>query len=222
MTQRASSAQIRAIQATRRAVGLDEDAYRALLGQYGVTSTTHLTIVSARQVIDRLKGTSNGIQPGSSRPASATVTGKYAGKLRALWISGWNLGVMRERDDHALIAFVQRQTGLQHTRFLTDPADARRAIEALKKWLAREAGVQWPKANFTDRDMVEVLGLAEEAPRKSAPAMKRAVSDAQMRRATELEVIWPEGCTRVTLINDPETWQPILGRAIRAAMKRRG
>ena len=86
------------------------------------------------------------------------LDGAYARKLRALWISGWHLGVVRDRTDRALVAFVERQTGLSHTRFLREPADAMKAIEGLKKWVARESGVIWPSStpnpNATKRAVI--------------------------------------------------------------------
>ncbi|MEM6384354.1 MAG: regulatory protein GemA [Pseudomonadota bacterium] len=80
---------------------------------------------------------------GPSKPRRRTLTGPYAKKLQALWIAGWNLGLVRNRDDRALLAFVKRQTGLEHTQFLYDAANAAKVIEALKAWLAREGGVEW-------------------------------------------------------------------------------
>lgn len=74
------------------------------------------------------------------------LTGKFAPKLQALWIAGYNLGLIRNRDDAALLAFVKRQTGIDHTRFLRYADDAFKAIEALKKWLARSGGVDWSKS----------------------------------------------------------------------------
>ena len=50
---------------------------------------------------------------------------------------------MRDRDDRALVAFVKRQTGIDHVRFVRHGADAMKAIEALKGWLERAGGVDW-------------------------------------------------------------------------------
>jgi hypothetical protein len=69
--------------------------------------------------------------------------GPYGKKLQALWISGWHLGVVENRQDAAMLKFVAGRTGIETLRFLRDPVDARKAIEALKKWLAREGGVDW-------------------------------------------------------------------------------
>lgn len=72
-----------------------------------------------------------------------TLTGPYAKKLQALWISAWNLGIVKSRDDRALLAFVERQTGLKTTAWLQNPRDADKAIDSLKKWIEREGGVEW-------------------------------------------------------------------------------
>ena len=60
-----------------------------------------------------------------------------------MWIAGWNLGVVRDRDDAAMIGFIKRQAKVDHTRFLHHHADATSAIEGLKAWLARDGGVDW-------------------------------------------------------------------------------
>lgn len=78
------------------------------------------------------------------------LEGPYARKLQALWIAAWNLGLVRNREDTALIAFVKRQTGLDSPRWLRDPADAQKAVEALKSWLGRDGGVMWGNTNGYD------------------------------------------------------------------------
>lgn len=139
----ASVAQIGAIHAMAKRAGLDEGARRDFLeAKTGKRSSRDLDGQEAGRVIEALKEI---VPPahGSTRPASRTVSGRWAGVLRALWLSGWNLGVVANRRDEALIAFVERQTGIAHPRWMLDPADARRAIEGLKKWLERAAGVDW-------------------------------------------------------------------------------
>jgi hypothetical protein len=139
-----------AIHAGLRALGLgEEEDRRALYAR--VTGKTGLCAMTAREraaVLDELRRL--GLRP----PAPARrLDGPYAAKLRALWIAGWNLALVGDRRDGALIAFVRRQTGLHHPRFLTDPTDAARAIEALKAWLARERGVRWHWPRGTARSM---------------------------------------------------------------------
>ncbi len=85
-----------------------------------------------------------GFRPGArSKTGRSRLEGRFARKLQALWIAAWNLGIVTNRDDRALLAFVKRQTGIDHVRFLRHPEDAAKAIEALKSWMAREAGVAW-------------------------------------------------------------------------------
>lgn len=142
-----SPAQLKRIHAMRRAIpNYTETDYRDLLASlFGVTSTKMLSELKAKTIIAelaKLAGPNN-----FGRRASATATGKFAKPLQALWIAAYNLGIVRERDDRAMLKFVERQTGIEHTRFLVDAAEAAKAIEGLKAWIAREAKLEWPKSN---------------------------------------------------------------------------
>lgn len=123
------------IHVLKKQAGLDDESYRDLLeretglrSSADMTDDQHLKVIGA---LDRLV-------PGTETPNRAT--GKFAKKLQALWIAGYNLGVIRNRSDKAMIAFLRRQTGLDHTRFLRDPKDADKAIDALKLWMRRATG----------------------------------------------------------------------------------
>ncbi|KAA6405046.1 regulatory protein GemA [Candidatus Tokpelaia sp.] len=135
----------------KKALGLDDDTYRAMLHRLtGHESAKALTAAQMVRVLEEMKRNGAFAKPlkGTRRP----LEGQYAKKLQALWIAGWNLGVIKNKDDKALIAFVSRQTGLSHTRFLRYADDARRAIEALKGWIAREAGISWGDGAKTAED----------------------------------------------------------------------
>ncbi|WP_255609716.1 regulatory protein GemA [Methylosinus sp. Sm6] len=145
-----TSAQTRAIHAAlKKMPQFTEQDYRDLLAREfgGRSSSRLLDTREAARLIDMLNGLSGGAA--MRRPAE-TASGPYAPILRALWIGAWNLGLARSRDDQALLAFVARQTGLSHTRFLNDPGDAAKAIEGVKKWMARDGGVEWPKGRGED------------------------------------------------------------------------
>ncbi|WP_432769783.1 MAG: regulatory protein GemA [Sphingopyxis sp.] len=131
---------IKMIHVAKRDVGIEDSDYRAMLER--VTGTASLREMSDRQhqaVIGELKRM--GFQ---AKPRAGKLAGPYGAKLNALWLSGWNLGVVTNRSEDALIAFVERQTGIAHVNWVRDRADAMKAIEALKKWIAREGGVVWP------------------------------------------------------------------------------
>lgn len=131
--------QVRAIHAIKTRTRLDVPSYRAMLQGYGVASSKDLSRAEADRLIERMRDI-----PGADRPPQARATGRYAPKLQAMWIALYNLGAVRNNRDAAMHAFLEGQTGIQHTRFLQDHADAASAVEALKDWLARE-GVVWPE-----------------------------------------------------------------------------
>lgn len=144
------------IYAVANKLGLDDDGRRAIYER--VTGKAKLTLMSSQEqdaVVAEFRRLG-----GDRRPdGRLKLTGPYARKLQALWISAWNLGIVANRDDAALLAFVKRQTGIDHTRFLANAADAKKAIEALKKWIGREGGVSFGNTNGEDwlqRDIAKV------------------------------------------------------------------
>ncbi|MBE0529513.1 MAG: DUF1018 domain-containing protein [Rhodospirillales bacterium] len=126
--------------------GIDGDDYRDMLKAVtGKESCSALTLPEMGKVLDHLNGAAR------SRSASEVP---QAGKIRALWISGYWLGVVNDRSDASLRAFVKRQTGIESERWLRDPAEARKVIEALKSWLTRVAGVDWGRPSDNPRTRV--------------------------------------------------------------------
>lgn len=100
---------------------------------------------------------------GQRKSTTPELAGKFLGKVQALWIAGYNLGVIRDKSDKAMCVFVKRQTGIDHVNWLKDEADALRVIEALKGWLARTGGVEWPTTktiNAYDEDPRYCVALA--------------------------------------------------------------
>ncbi len=90
-----------------------------------------------------------GFEPSNARskgPRNA-LQGRFAKQLQAYWIDLWNLGLVRDRTDAALIAFVRRQTKIDDPKWVLDAATAAKAIEAMKGWMARAAGVSWDDGN---------------------------------------------------------------------------
>ena len=135
-----------AIHVARKQLGLDDDEARALYAEVtGKRSLREMSDGERGRVIEALR--KRGFTPSSS-PRRKPLEGPFAKKLQALWIAAWNLGIVRNRDDRALIAFVERQASVSHTRFLHHKDDADKVIEGLKRWMAREAGVVWQKSDI--------------------------------------------------------------------------
>lgn len=130
-----------AIHVAKKQLGLDDDTYRAaLVSITGKDSAKDMTEAERNKVVVVLRDR-------GFKQAEKGLQGPFAKKLQALWIDAWNLGIVRDRSDSAMLAFIKRQTGVDHTRFLIDAADARKAVEALKGWMAREGRVDW-RDNF--------------------------------------------------------------------------
>ncbi|RTL99760.1 regulatory protein GemA [Ancylobacter aquaticus] len=206
--------QIGAIHALKSRARLDDDSYRDLLArETGRRSAKELTADQAGRVIDRLKVLSGGSQSPvrhAEKPlaeGALKLEGPFVGQCRALWIAGWNLGVVDDRRDTALVAFVKRQTGIESLSWVRDPVDARKAIEALKAWTARVTPVTWDADALALRTRRITIGRWR----------KLAVVRAQCRVLAE-EV--PAGLDAQSDA-DLQTLQATLGRRIRRQKDRR-
>jgi hypothetical protein len=157
---------ISTIHVLKARAGLDEDTYRDFLeSRTGKRSARDLSVREAGRIIDDLRGVAG---EGGPRGAVAGLDGPIGSKLRALWIAGYNLGIVRDRTDRAMLSFLERQTGVSHVRFLKEVHAGSSAIQGLKAWLKREGGIDWPSDRF---DVI---------------ANKRAILNAQWRRLIEL------------------------------------
>lgn len=129
---------IGAVHAARKASGLDEDTYRAMLTRItGKSSSKDLTDGELRRVLDHM----NGQKPGQHRFAPPRANNPVAGKARALWISLHALGAISDRSESALNAWVKRQYKVDHLAFVQG-AKGFAVVEGLKQWCAR-LGVDW-------------------------------------------------------------------------------
>lgn len=138
-----------AIHIKRRKLGLEDEDWRDIVERVtGQRSTKGLNPRQTRALLgelDRLSG-------GKADTARKQLNGPFVPKIQALWISCWNLGLVSSRDDRQLLAFVRRQTGIDHANWVLDNADALKVIEALKAMMARR-GVRW---HFTKADPAPV------------------------------------------------------------------
>ncbi|MDD9910206.1 MAG: regulatory protein GemA [Ahrensia sp.] len=133
-----------ALHATRHAAGLSEEAARDIYERVvSKRSTKDMNDGERRACCDEIKRLYPSAKKRPSKGARRRLDGPFAAKFQALWIAMWNLGLTRDRTDEALIKFVKRQTGIDHTRWLRGQAEASAVIEALKGWMAREAQVDW-------------------------------------------------------------------------------
>lgn len=191
---------IAAINIAKSQLGLDEDTYRAKLQNItGKSSLREMTEPERQKVLTVFRN--EGFKPKASRG----LTGKYAGKLQALWIAGYNLGLIRDRRDSALEAFVKRQTGLDRARFLHVHDDAKLVIEALKAWLARDGKVVWDKTpqSWQTSDGAKIAWAQWKILNPGA--------DLIMRKGFDGEVLRISCCSASSLSGVPDrAWQPVM------------
>src|SRR5437868_5094602 len=134
--------QLGAIHVLKKKAAMDDDTYRDFLHrETGARSAKNLTMAQGGLVIEKLRAVTDVSSDPKAKGAVAGLSTPLGGKLRALWIAGYNLGIVQDRSDRAMLAFVERQTGVSHTRFFTDPRQGTQAVEGLKGWLARVGGV---------------------------------------------------------------------------------
>lgn len=136
------------IAAARKALGIEEDAYRDLLAaRYeGARSAKDLSVADLDDLVGHFKAMGWTPAPPKSRPpvrsgARVLADRPEAKKARALWISLYHLGVVRDPSERALAAFGKRMTGVQALQWIHGDFD--KVIEALKGMATREAGVDW-------------------------------------------------------------------------------
>jgi hypothetical protein len=143
------ASQIRAIHVLKGQSGLSEAEYREhLKSRFKVVSSKDLTEAQAGLLMDDLRSLTGTKAP---RTSAKKASGKFAPVLQALWLAGYNLGIVENADDAALLAFVKRQCKVDHDRFLVDQAEAAKAIEGLKSWVAREGGFAFGTQSQADR-----------------------------------------------------------------------
>ncbi|KIQ84356.1 gp16 family protein [Aeromonas sp. L_1B5_3] len=141
---------LKIVQVGRRELGLDEEEYRALLEQVtGARSAKWLSAAKLEAVITAMKGLGFKVKGGAqvngrrSPPSSAKVQAPEVRKLRAIWITMSNDGLLQDGSEDALGSFIRRMTananggiGVNRAEWLTS-AQAERVLEALKKWHIR-------------------------------------------------------------------------------------
>lgn len=145
-------AQLAAVHIAQKALGLSAaDAEALKLSVTGVASAGDMTMAQRRKYLAHLsqlqasQARARGDQPvyDLNRPAAqrsqADAGDGRWGKARVLWQALACNGQVRTDTDAALMAYVKRQTGLEHWRFLNN-AQVNTVIESLKRWCVR-AGV---------------------------------------------------------------------------------
>ncbi|MFM5254960.1 gp16 family protein [Aeromonas hydrophila] len=145
---------IRLVQVGRRSLGLDDETYRELLAQQsGKRSAAELTLQELEKVLAAMKGA--GFKPTVKRPVKETTSKRLSpargapvktaeiGVIRAVWITMYRHGLLRNGSETALNHYVERQTvrlnkgiGVAEVAWLSEEL-AYPVLESLKNWHKR-------------------------------------------------------------------------------------
>ncbi len=148
------------IHVAKKQLAMDEDDYRQiLLDLTQHQSLTQCTEAELERVIGALKA--KGFKPLPSRNGKPTAQHPSARKARALWISLYQLGVVRNGSEEALEAFARRQLKCERLVWARQ-SDSFKLIEALKQ-MAERAG--WRQSDAKGKRLHPMLlqrGLCEQ------------------------------------------------------------
>lgn len=133
---------IRLIHVARRDLGMEDDAYRAIVARIadGKTSSADCTVLELERIIDHLKKAGFKVRkPKTAAPAERRplATDRESRKLRAIWLLLHQVGATQSNTEASLAAYVKRMTGCDALQFVK-PHDRYALIEGLKGWAARE------------------------------------------------------------------------------------
>lgn len=125
---------------TANAAGWDDGVYRQILRECGATerdgriSATTMTVPQLEQALEALKRA--GFKPRATRQSMARAKGPLIDKITALWCALADAGVVRDRSDKAMRAFMCKFTASARLEWAR-PAELVAAVEALKSWADR-------------------------------------------------------------------------------------
>jgi len=142
---------IRLVHVAKRDLALDDDTYRAMLmAVTGEASSADLSVPQLQRVLDHMKKSGFKVRHKSpkDRPRDSAhppgglsrriAQDAQSKKIRALWLSLYDMGAVRDCSEAALGAYVKRITRCDALQWL-DSDRASLVIETLKKWQARVA-----------------------------------------------------------------------------------
>ncbi len=149
---------IRCIQAISRKRGLKEYEYRAIYER--VTGQSSLRAMSDRELA-RLVGELKKEESEGPKLGGITLCQKpQARKVRSLWLTLRDLGVLRDSSEHALLAYIKHQTATERMEWL-DAVQFQFVIESLKKWIERVEAEQFQAEQKRAQQAAEDARIAQ-------------------------------------------------------------
>ena len=131
------------IHVAKAQLSMDEETYRSLLQRVtGTSSCASMNVKQLERVMDEMKdkGFKTRKAP-SGRRLSPKSKGTEIDKVRAIWITMYQHGFVRDGSESALDAYVSRMVNVSHVGWLKG-APLERILESLKNWHRREMAIK--------------------------------------------------------------------------------
>jgi phage gp16-like protein len=137
------------IHIAKKQLGLDDELYRQVLADVanGLTSCAKMNVKQLEAVLNHFKAKGfkavKSKKAGRLSPPSGTAKLPEIDKIRAIWITMAQHGIVKDSSETALNAYVKRMTstlnqgaGVESVAWV-NPSQAIRVLEALKQWHRR-------------------------------------------------------------------------------------
>lgn len=149
---------IRFIQTHIRKRGMKEYEYRALYERVtGKDSLRAMDDKELARVLLAFKTTGEGAAP---KLGGVTLCqNPLARKVRSLWLTLRDMGVLRDSSEQALLAYIKHQTATERMEWL-DAVQFQFVIESLKKWIERVEKEQLANKNQATEDALIATQMA--------------------------------------------------------------
>ena len=144
---------------------MDEDTYRNLLQRVtGTNSCAGMNVEQLERVMDEMKDKGFKVRKASSgRRLSPESKGTGIDKIRAIWITMYQQGFVRDGSESALDAYVSRIVNVSHVGWLKD-GNLAQVLESLKNWHRREMAVKLNAEGYTVLKGHRKVWSTEKAP----------------------------------------------------------
>ncbi len=134
------------IHIAKKELGLDDDTYRAMLfGLTGKRSAKDLTPAESVRVLKHMSASGAKVTPFIGKPPARRTRKKgqkiqdpMLRKIWAMWLDMHNRGVVRERGEKALMAWIKEHQGIQRDALAwLNQAEKGAVINCLREWQKR-------------------------------------------------------------------------------------
>ncbi|MAG77443.1 MAG: hypothetical protein CL811_11855 [Colwelliaceae bacterium] len=152
------------IHVAKAQLSMDEESYRSLLVRVtGKNSCSGMNVRHLELVMEEMKSKGFKVRNVSSRRLSPKSKGTEIDKIRAIWITMFKQGFVRDGSESALDNYTFRIANTSHVGWLKE-AKLERVLESLKNWHRREMAKKLIANGLTELKGHRTAWSTEKAP----------------------------------------------------------